>query len=147
MVYYLFRTREFGVSDVGIHLLRSSFNYQTIHWDDITSVRIEKGREVRNWGIVFLLGMLILIPGIYLSMVICYTLMYEEISRSYKMMFLFFIPFLGANFVYNSLRTGTVLKVNYSQDKYDMFPLREIVRQKKIAEFKALIKTKLNISR
>jgi hypothetical protein len=144
---YLFKTSDFGVSDAGIHLLRNEFNYLTIPWDEINSLKIEKGKVHHNWFLVFLLGTVILIPGLYVSMKVVETLFYEEISRAYRMMTLFFFPCLGVHIIWNSLKTGLLLRIRYSFDKKDMFPLKEIIQGKKLNEFKSLLNHKLNATK
>jgi hypothetical protein len=56
MAYYNFQTEEFGVSESGIHLLRSGFNYKTITLSEIDRIRIERAKEIHNWWLVFIIG-------------------------------------------------------------------------------------------
>src|SRR4051812_16719974 len=124
MSSYLFLTTEFGVSNAGIHLLRSGFNYETILWHKINSIKIEKGKELHNWIIIFLIGSALLIIGGYLSIRALDTVFNEGSLKSIKMLAFLLIPCLGGFFIYNSLQTGLLIKIKYSSDKNDMFPLK-----------------------
>jgi hypothetical protein len=145
MTNYLFQTSEFGVSDKGIHLLRSGFNYETIHWKEIDAAKIEKGRELRNWLLVFILGAALLALGLYLSYRTVDVLGTDpHPERLVKMLQFTLIPFIGAYFVYTSLRTGALLRISY-QNKRDTFLLKELAKQERLGEFKSLLNEKLSI--
>jgi hypothetical protein len=136
MTSYLFKTSEFGVSDEGMHLLRNGFNYQTISWSDINWVKIERGKELHNWVVIFLFGVVVLAVGVFVSFQIIHTLINNDIAlRNAKLIWLLFIPVAGAYFVFYSLQTGIILKINYALDKNDMFPLKQIVKDGKLNEF------------
>jgi hypothetical protein len=144
MATYLFETSEFGVSDSGIHLLRSGFNYQTIRWTEINSIKIEKGKELHNWAIILMFGLVIFIVGIYLSIRTIDILIHKDNAvRNAKMILFLLIPCVGAYFVYNSLQTGTLLRINYSAYKKLMFPLKEIEGKNGLVEFRSLMTEKL----
>jgi len=144
MTEYLFQTSELGISDTGIHLLRSGFNYQTINWNEINFMKIEKGRELHNWWIVFLLGAALLTVGGYLSIRTIDILMNKDHPEVYVKMLLFLlIPFVGIYFLYNSLKTGVIVRINYAAYKKKMFPLKEIIKEKQLNEFRSLVTEKL----
>jgi len=141
---YLFQSSEFAVSDNGIHLLRSGFNYKTIRWSEVDSIKIRKGKELNNSWIIFLLGLILLTAGVYLTIRTVDILVHKEHAERYVKMLLFLlIPVVGVYFVYNSMRTGIIMSVNYSADKSEMFPLNEIIRQNRLNEFKSLMTVKL----
>src|SRR5687768_1311987 len=134
---YLFQSTEFAVSDNGIHLLRSGFNYKTIRWSEVDSIKIKKGKELNNSWIIFLLGLILLTAGAYLTIRTVDILVHKEHAERYiKMLLFLLIPVIGVYFVYNSMRTGIIMSVNYAADKKEMFPLNEIIRQNRLNEFK-----------
>jgi hypothetical protein len=51
--------------------------------------------------------------------------------RHAKMIFLLLISVIGGYFVYNSVQTGLVLKIDCRAGYKDMFPLREIMKSGK----------------
>lgn len=137
---YIFQTSEFGVSGSGIHLLRSGFEYKTIAWNQVSSVKIERGRELHNWWIILLLGIALLGVGGYLTVRTIDIFMNKEHAELYVKMALFFlIPGIGLYFVLNSLRTGTILRIKYASGKNDKFSLREIIRENRLNEFQSLL--------
>ena len=144
MTNYNFRTTEFGISDIGIHLLRSGFNYRTITFSEIDRLRIEKGKEIHNWWLVFILGAALIGYGVYLSIGMIKALIEGNISaRQARMIFLLLIPVAGGYFVYNSVQAGLVLRMYCSNGDKDMFPLREIIKDNKLEEFKTYLKDKI----
>jgi hypothetical protein len=144
MTEYLFQTDEFGVSDKGIHLLRSGFNYQIVHWNEINFMKIKHGKELQNWWIIFLLGTALLVLGLYWSIRTVDILLHKEHAERYAKMLLFLlIPGIGIYFLYNAFRTGPVLRVNYSAYKKATFPLRKIMQEDRLGEFKSLAAEKL----
>lgn len=137
---YIFQTSEFGVSDTGLHFLRSGFNYQTIGWKEINSMKIEKGKELHNWMIIFVIGVALLAFGVYLSIRTIDILLHKAMAaRNAKMILFLLIPCVGAYFVYNSLQNSTVLRINYSSGKRYKFSLREIIKENRLAEFKSFL--------
>jgi uncharacterized membrane protein len=118
MKTYLFQTHEFGVSSEGIHLLRSGFNYETIDWSQIKSLKIQRGKALHNWFVILVIGVALLSLGIYLSIRTIDTLMYQEHAERYvKMMQFLLIPGIGVYFIYNALRTGTLAVIQYHTRK------------------------------
>lgn len=61
MKIYNFETEQFGISDVGIHLLRSRYNYETYEFKDIDQITVVRGKQVYNWIVLFTLGILFLL--------------------------------------------------------------------------------------
>ena len=64
---YHFETEEFGLSDDGIHLLRSKFNYDTIEYRQVASVRVVSDKELNNWLAILIIGLSFLAFSVYYS--------------------------------------------------------------------------------
>ena len=144
MKSYNFHTSEFGISDTGIHLLRSGFNYRTIGFAQIRRIRIEKGKELHNWWMVFIIGAALIGLGVHLSIGTIKMFVEGNVApRHARMIFLLLIPVAGGYFVYNSLQTGLILKIDCSNGDKDMFPLKELIEEKKLAEFKTYLKGRI----
>lgn len=144
MINYNFKTKEFGISDRGIHLLRSGFNYKTINFSEINNIQIERGKELHNWWVIFIIGAALIVFGVYLSVGTIRALIDGNIAPYHsRMIILLFIPVVGGYFVYNSLQTGLVLKIYCADGNKDMFPLGEIVKNKKMKEFKIYLADKI----
>jgi hypothetical protein len=145
MKQYYFRTNEFGVTDKGIHFLRSGFNYETIAFDQINKIEIKKGKELNNWFAILVIGLCLFIPGIYFAVNIINLLAHgDRIPYGPKIALLLFIPVVGGYFIYTSLKTGTILKIYYGRDKEDKFPLHQIEVRKQMGDFKLMLKDKLS---
>jgi hypothetical protein len=144
MAKYLFQTVELGASDSGIHLLRSGFNYQTITWGEIHTMKIGKGNELQNRWTIFLLGAALFALGVYWSVQTIDILLHKPHAERYAKMLLFLlIPGIGFYFIYNSFRTGIILTINHSGNKTQKFPLTEMIKANQLDGFKQLILQKL----
>jgi hypothetical protein len=56
MEEYYFKTRDLGVSITGLHLIRNGFNYKTYRYSDISSFEIGRGKEIKNWIVLLIVG-------------------------------------------------------------------------------------------
>jgi hypothetical protein len=99
MINYYFKTTEFGLSDKGIHLLRSGFNYKTIDFIDIDELKIERGKVLHNWFVILLIGTLIFVGGFYLTIPIMDALLDGDISKQRgKLILLLLIPCIAGGY-------------------------------------------------
>ena len=134
MNQYYFETREFGVSDNGIHLLRSRFNYETIEFNQVDYLIIGKGKELNNWLIILLIGLALVSFSVYYSLSLFNIIDNNEVNVIYLEEILVpLIPFmLGGYCLYSSTRNGTILRVKTIKNKVDKFPLKEFERENKL---------------
>jgi len=146
MTSYNFETREFAVSDAGIHLLRDRYNYRTIRFSEIRRIVIEKGKETPNWIGAFMLGTAILYAAIDFSMITIDSFVSGNANTGQAKIFVFLllIGCAGGCFVYSSLQQGVILRVSYGNDKRDRFPLKEIIMQGQFGDLLFLLKSKLD---
>lgn len=56
MEKYQFKDKYFAVSEAGVHLLRNGYNYKTIPWNETETVRLRKGKGIRNWLLLLIFG-------------------------------------------------------------------------------------------
>lgn len=146
MPIYHFQTEEFGISDNGFHLLRSGFNYKIISFEEVTAIRIEKGKELDNWWLIFVFGAALTVFGVYLATGTIKILIKGDIAlRQTRMIFLLLIPVAGGYFAYNSLRTGLLLKIECAGGKKYMFPIRDIVREQKLNEMRKFLNQRFTV--
>ncbi|GAL85589.1 hypothetical protein MYP_2818 [Sporocytophaga myxococcoides] len=129
MKHYKFSTREFGVSDTGIHLLRSNFNYSTINFKDITSLEIGRGRLIRNWLFVFIFGLSLIAFSIYYAIGLIGVFNDQSIKRIYieELMVPFLPALLGGFCIHSASRKGVVMKIQHNGKK-SSFPLEDIIK-------------------
>ncbi|MGC4036674.1 MAG: hypothetical protein QM764_11985 [Chitinophagaceae bacterium] len=116
MSQYVFSTDQFGIDDSGIHLLRSGYNYQTIEFDSISSIAIEKGYQVNNRFIVIMAGILLTLFGIFAAVKIIYEFFILNSARTYYIEE-FVVPVLPLAFgvfaLLYSFRKGLVLRFQF----------------------------------
>lgn len=143
---YYFETREFGVSDDGIHLLRSRFNYETIQFNQIDSLTIEKGKELNNWLAILAIGLALVSFAIYYALGLFRVIDNDEVDLIYiEEILVPLIPFMvGGYCLYSSTRSGIILRLRTIKKKTDKFPLREFEQEDKLRPFQEFLKKKLN---
>lgn len=133
---YRFETDEFGLSDEGVHLLRSRFNYETIAYEQISKVRFERSKVVNNWVLILILGIASLVFSIYYTLILFDVFNDDRISRVYvEEVAIPFLPgFLGSFMIYSALRTGTMMVVSYGR-KTKRLPLEKLRKDGQLNEF------------
>jgi len=138
MSVYQFETDQFGITEGGIHLLRSRFNYETIEFTEVNKISIHKGKQVNNWLLLLVLGLGLFGTGLYAAVKIIYEYFFADNFRLFytEQFILPVLPLiLGAVSVYFSMMTGPVLTVTV-KNKSKRFPLYEL---KKKSQLDALI--------
>lgn len=140
---YHFETSEFGVSDTAVHYLRSRFNYKTIPYTEVDSIKIERGKELNNWGIILALGIALLAFGGYYCYAL-YVFMFETAVHrtiSPEQILLPLIPLLAGGYcLYSSTRNGTILLLTKRDGTRDKFSLREIQKNNQLAGFQSFLR-------
>lgn len=146
MASYNFETREFAVSDAGIHLLRDRYNYRTIRFSEIKRIAIEKGQETPNWIGVFILGTAIIFAAVDFSMASIDSFISGSATTGHAkiLIFLLLIGCAGSCFVYSSLQKGIILRISYGNGKQDRFPLRVIIMQGRFDDLLFLLRSKMD---
>ncbi len=125
MSLYKFETDQFGLSDTGIHLLRSGYNYETIEMTTIDRIQIEKGRQVKNWLLLLIFGLAFSTFGLFTAIKVIYEYFFaNNFTHFYLEQFLIpiFPLFIGVLSVYFSFKIGPVLLINL-KDKIKRFPI------------------------
>jgi len=59
MTQQIFRDKYFEVSESGLHLLRNGFRYRSIALSDIQLVWLGKGKSIKNWIALLILGIIL----------------------------------------------------------------------------------------
>lgn len=136
MSKYKFQTQEFGVSETGIHLLRSNYNYETINYNDISLFEITKGKVIRNWILILTIGFGLIGFSIYYVSGLIDVFNDHSIHAIYiEEIVVPVLPFLlGGYCIFISMKTGIIFKI-ISNDKKDFFPLEEIIKRNELEDF------------
>ena len=136
MNLYKFSTREFGVSNEGIHWLRSGYNYKTIAFTDVRSITIGKGKQISNWIVALLFGILLVCVGLYVLFYACNALYAGTVRVFYPEQFAFAaIPlFIGTYSLFMSLKKGIIIELGTDTGK-TAFPLEELRKNGQLEAF------------
>ncbi|MGB3849294.1 MAG: hypothetical protein WA958_04955 [Tunicatimonas sp.] len=142
---YHFETEEFGLSDEGVHLLRSRYNYDTIAYQQIMNVRIEKDKELNNWLAILIIGIGFLVFSVYYAIKMYLAIQGNHVRTIYiEYLLVPVIPFmLGGYCVYAATRSSKVLKIRTTKDKRKKLSLASVEKQGTIDEFVTFITGKL----
>lgn len=111
---YKIEAERFGLSDTAIHLLRNRYNYETIDFSSIETITITEGRQVKNWLLVLVVGILLLSFGAFSAYRVLYEFFFANNFYTFYVehfMLPFFPVVLGAYSIYSSLKIVPVLKV------------------------------------
>lgn len=114
MTDYKFETDQFGLSDSKIHLLRNRFNYENIELSAVTRIMIVKGRQVNNWFLLLVAGLLLSAFGIFTAGKVIYEYFFASnfINFYIEQFMIPVLPLLTGIFcLYFSFKTGPVLTV------------------------------------
>ena len=142
---YHFETEEFGLSDDGIHLLRSKFNYNTIEYRQVVSARVVGDKELNNWLAILIIGFSFLAFSVYYSIKLYLAIQTGTMHRIYiEYLLVPVIPFmLGGYCVYAATRTCQVLKVKTAKNKRKKLSLASIEKSNEMDRFVAFVSSKL----
>jgi hypothetical protein len=143
---YHFETSQFGISDQGIHLLRNRFNYQTINFDQVGRLTIEKGKALKHWPLTLIIGIALITFAVYYSLAL-FNILSDEQGPAIDIYEIVapLMPFLlGLFCVYFALRKETILKVSTSQMREKRLSLSELEKGKEMDNFQNFLKAKLN---
>lgn len=139
---YLLETREFGVSDKGIHLLRSRFNYLTIDYNDIDELVIEKGKELNNWVLLLVIGLGLLLFSFWYCFRLFEILDGSGLTVIYiEEIIVPVIPFLaGVYFTYSSTRNSTIMKIKTKGTWYKKLSLANLEKDKNVNKLTSILR-------
>lgn len=143
--HYTFETARFGLSDEGLHLLRSGHNYKTLAYRDIRRAILKKGVAIKNWLLVLLLGIGLIAFAVYQASHLYHLFMNPgEHTVNIVSILLPVLPLLLGNYcVYVALKRTTILKVKYRGGKAKL-PLDELVTSNEAVEFTTFLQAKLS---
>ena len=149
---YKFTTSEFDISETGIHLLRSNFNYKTINFKDITLVEIKKGKLINNWILILVLGTVLIAFSLYCVFKLVIAFNTDSVRHIFiEQIILPVLPLLLGGFcIYSSVRNGMIISIR-NNGKDTSYPIEDIIKKNEYEDFIAYLKlnkdlnSKLNI--
>ena len=146
---YDFELTDFGLSQEGIHLLRSGHNYSTIEYQDIRTAVIKRDSEIKNVMLTLIFAALLIAFTIFQTIYIVLRFKKGGGSIYIETIVAPVLPAMIAIYLLiQGLKKGPVLLVETTNRKYKL-RLRDIVKQGKenaMAEFlKQKISYKLSV--
>jgi hypothetical protein len=136
---YDFETDQFGISKDSIHLLRNRYNFKTIDFSKIDSIEIKKGKDLKNWILVLLIG-LGLLCFVFYDLIRIYEYYQESFIIQIERLLIPLFPFLlGLYSVMISFRKSQIMIVTHGNKKY-YFSLRQMVKANTFDQFSLTIK-------
>ena len=139
---YLYQTNQFGLSGQALFFLRSGFAYKTIPMDDIDSIELRDGKDLRNWLLVFLIGIALTAYAIFDCWNIYRILTDPQVHH--VEIFRLIVPviplLLGCYSIVIALRKTKVLIVTGKKSRHYL-SLREIIKQKQFKSFTDHLRT------
>jgi hypothetical protein len=136
MSIYKFTTDQFGISESGIHLLRSGYNYKTIVFSEMESISIGRGKQISNWVVALAFGMLLVFVGLYVWIHAFHAYFFrDDVHVFYVEQFAFpVIPLIiGSYAIFVSLKNGATLRVTVNS-KTMSFPVEKLRKWGQIDE-------------
>lgn len=140
---YSFEVEQFGISDTSIHLLRNRYNYQTLTADEIESIIIKAGRDLKNWLIVLIFGIGLLCFVLYDILRIFGLFSDSSVHVIYieRILIPLFPLAIGVYSLIVSFRMSRVMIVKTRKKSY-YFSLRKLVKEGTIRDFEKFVDEK-----
>lgn len=144
MSKYTFQTAAFGLSDEGIHLLRSGYNYKTLPYTDIRRATLKRGVTIKNWLVILVSGIALMGFAVYQSAHVYKQFLDPTVPAVHiESIVLPLLPLLLGNYcIYISLKRTTILKVKYNGGKAKL-SLKTIVINNEADQLVAYLQEKL----
>lgn len=141
---YHYQTREFGLSEEAVHLLRNSYNYKSYKYSDIANITIGKGKGIKNWMVVLVIGIALVLFAIWYTLGIFGIISNKEVRVIYiEEIIVPLFPFLvGFYCIYVSTKTETVVRLKMTDNKVDSLPLKEIEKSGKLSDFQDFLENR-----
>lgn len=141
---YDFESKDFALSDKGVHLLRNRFNYKTISFTELDKATFTKDVETKNVGLTWVVGILLILFAIFQSKGVYESFNDPSVREIYiESIVLPVLPFLiGLYCVYISVKKVPTLLVEIPGGKYKL-NLEDIIKSQQLDNLQAYLKTKL----
>lgn len=144
MTAYKIETKEFGLSDNGIHLLRKRFNYKTIDYKDIDLLIVETDKELNNWILLFVVGLGLSIFSIWYIYRLFLSFNNNDVIYADEIVVPVLPLLTGIYFIYSSTKTGQIIKVTTKDKQLKKLSLADLEKHKSTHELTSILRDKLH---
>jgi len=148
MTHYHFVSEDFALSDEGIHLLRNSFNYKTIPYNQVKKAVAGRGTEVKRPLLIIGFGMLLLWFGGSVAAALYRQWLQPTVYHiDIKIIILPLLPFLvGMYCFFMAFKKGPVLKVEEERAVHSL-RLRTFYKKKQQAALLEYLSARLDATK
>ena len=142
---YDFEATDFALSNKGVHLLRSRYNYKTIEYESIEKATIKRGPEINNVILVFVLGIGFVAFALFQSLYVLGLFKNPEVQVIYiESIVLPVLPgLLGFYLIYVATKKGPILIIETSTTKQKL-RLRDLIKSNKMKDLRNYLGQKLH---
>lgn len=129
MSIYSFESTDFALSDKGIHLLRSGYNYKTIEYNMVDKATIKRGAEINNVNLCLVIGICLFGFAIMQTRLVINLFNDPSVTKIYiESIVLPVLPGLvGIYLVYIAVKKGIVLIIETGSKEYKL-RLRDFIK-------------------
>ena len=144
MSTYTFETPGFGLSNNGLHLLRSGYNYKTIDYSDIQEATLKRDVAIKNWLLVLVIGVTLILAAVFQAIHVYNLFTNPEVHTVYiESIVLPALPLILGNYcIYVALKKTTVLHVIHPGGKTKL-SLNQVTRDQQVHAFVSFLQEKL----
>ena len=144
MSSYDFEATDFALSNKGVHLLRSGYNYTTIEYESIEKATIKRGPEINNVVLVFVLGIGLVAYALFQSLYVLGLFKNPDVRVIYiESIVLPVLPgLLGFYLIYIATKKGPILIIETSKTKQKL-RLRDLIKSNKMEDLRNYLSQKL----
>jgi hypothetical protein len=144
MTTYQTQSKDFALSDDGVHLLRNGFNYQTISYNDIHKAAFTMAVETKNVALMLGFGTLLIAFSLYNTIGVFENFNDPLVHRIYvESIVLPVLPFLlGLYCIYISVKKVPTLLIELNNKKHKL-SIQEFVKHQHVGELESYLKVKL----
>ena len=142
---YLFKDKYFGITEEGLHLLRNNYNYKTIPMNELESFRVGRGRAIKNWLLILILGigMLAASAWLWLGIIDFFTNPdYEGKMHIGVIVGAAVLVFLGGYCVFLGLKKEEVISFSFGKGG-DSFATKELKERRQLEPLVDYLKEKI----
>ena len=144
MNLYDFEATDFALSNKGVHLLRSRYNYKTIEYESIEKATIKRGPEINNVILVFVFGIGLVAFALFQSLNVLGLFKNPDVHVIYiESIVLPVLPgLLGFYLLYVATKKGTILIIETSSTKQKL-RLRDFIKSNRMEDLRNYLSRKL----
>ncbi len=140
---YFFSNEYFGLSEAGLHLMRSGFNFETIGFEHIESVNIKKGKSINNWFLLLTFGVILLCAAAFLALNVFindsrHTIHIEEIVG------MVMLSCIGSFVIWRSFKNEQIIEFKASNKKYK-YATKDLKEAKRFDDIISFLKERSSV--